>query len=154
MGSSSMLDAIAASHEWELHGSHEFVTLSSPAAGAALTVTVPGSVQWEILAVSFTYTADANAADRFPSFSILDQSGVGIGPIRTPYKLVATNAARITFGVGLDQFGADSAAQLGCGIPPARIQDGLRIQVTATGIQATDTITAARLYVRQWRVRE
>jgi len=154
IGSASTLAEEAASREWGLHGSHEFVTLGAPAAGAALTVTVPGSVEWEVLAVSFLYTADANAANRFPSLSILDQSGSGIGPICTPFKLVATDASRITFGVGIVQFGADSAAQIGCGIPPMRIQDGLRIRLTATNIQATDTIAAARLYVRQWRVRE
>lgn len=139
---------------WTLHGEHRFVTVPSPAAGAALTLTVPGSVEWEILALSFTYTADANAANRLPSLAVLDQSGSGIGPICTPYKLVASDVSRITFGVGIVQFGADSAAQIGCGMPPLRIQDGLRIRVTATGIQAADTITLARMYVRQWRVRE
>lgn len=153
MGSPSMLEEEAAVEYPALHWWHEFVTLTSPAAGAALTYTVPGAVNLEVLALSFTYTADANAANRFPSLAILDQSGQAIGPICTPYKLVATDVSRITFGVGIVQFGADSAAQIGCGIPPLRIQDGLRIRVTATNIQATDTITLARMYVRQWGVR-
>jgi hypothetical protein len=137
-----------------LHGSHKAVTLPSPAAGAALTYTVPGSVQWEILSLSFTYTASGNAASRVPFVRFLDQSGTAFCDVATPYKLVASDVSRVTFGVGVVQFGADSAARIGAGIPAMRLEDGLRVQVSATLIDGSDTITLARLFVRQWDVRE
>lgn len=132
-----------------LHWSHEVISLGAPAAGAALTYTVVGAVQIEVLSVSFTYTASGNAANRIPFVAFLDQSGVSFGTFGTPYKLVASDAARVSFGVGVSQFGADSAARLGAGIPLLRLQDGLQVQLSATAINATDAITNARLYVRQ-----
>ncbi len=139
---------------WELHGEYEPITLGSPAAGAALTVTVPGSVQWEVLSASWLYTASANAATRIPFISFLDQSGVTVGAFGSPFTVVATNAVQVSFGVGVTQFGANSSARMGGGIPCLRLADGMRIQFSATLIDTADTITAARLFVRQWRVRE
>jgi len=138
---------------WTLHGEQEPVTLGAPAAGAALTYTIPGSVELEVLSISFTYTASGNAADRIPFLQFLDTSGVSVGDYGTPYKLVASDASRVTFAVGIQSFGADSAVRMGTGIPPLRLGDGMRVRVTATAIDAADTITAARMYVRQWRVR-
>ncbi len=139
---------------WEFHGQDEPVALGSPAAGAALTVTVPGAVEWEVLAASFLYTASSNSANRIPLINFLDWGGTIFCQVKTPYKLIATNVAQVTFGVGIQQFGADSAASIGAGIPPMRIGDGLRVQLTAAAIDTADTITAARLFVRRWRLRE
>ncbi len=139
---------------WDFHGKDEPQALGSPAAGAALTVTVPGSVEWEVLAASFLFTASANAANRIPAIQFLDWSNTIFCEVKVPYKLIATNAAQVTFGVGIVQFGADSAASMGAGIPPMRIGDGLRVRLTAAAIDTADTITAARLFTRRWRLRE
>lgn len=138
---------------WTLHGEHEPISLGSPATGAALTYTVPGSVQMEVLSVSFTFTAGAGVADRYPLVQFLDTAGVAVAEVGTPYKLVATNPSRVTFGVGIVQFGADSAVRMGAGIPCLRIGDGMRVRLTATALDATDAITAARIYARLWRLR-
>ncbi len=138
---------------WRLHGSHEVVVLETPAAGAALTKTVPGSVQWEVVAASFLYTASAAVATRVPFISFLDQAGVTFCKVNTAFNLVATNASQITFGQSLSSFGANSAVSIGAPIPRIRLQDGLRVQLSATLIDTADTITAARLYVCQYDVR-
>ena len=138
---------------WRLHGSHEVVSLPSPAAGAALTVTVPGAVEWEVLAFSFLYTASANVATRIPFISFLDQAGVTFCKINTTATLVATNVSQVTFAAGAESFGANSAVSIGATMPQMRIQDGLRVQVSATLIDVADTITAARMYVCQYDVR-
>jgi hypothetical protein len=139
---------------WTLYSEWEPVALSSPAAGAGLTYTVPGSTQVEVLSASFTYTASANAANRIPFLSFLDQSGVAVGSFGTPYKLVANDASRVSFGVYVSSFGADSAARIGSGIPPMRLASGMQVLLSATAINVSDQISTARLYVRQWRVRE
>lgn len=138
---------------WRLHDSHEPARLSSPAVGQPLVYTVPGSVEQELLAVSFTYTCSAGVANRVPTIRFLDAGGRAFCEVGTPFLLVATNVAQVTFGVGLQQFGANSAARLGAAIPPMRLGDGLGFELTATAIQAADTITAAAMFVRQWRVR-
>lgn len=140
---------IASAAQFELHGAHEVVGLSSPAAGAALTYIVPGAVQQQVLSVSFTYTASAQAANRVPFVRFLDAGGVPFCDVGTPYVLVASDSSRVTFGVGVQQFGADSAARIGAAIPEMWLQDGLRLQISATAIDAADTITNARLYVCQ-----
>lgn len=138
---------------WRLHGSHRVVSLPSPAAGAALTYTVPGSVQQELVSVSFLFTASGNAATRIPFVSFLDQSGTTFCKVNTAYTITATNTSQVTFGVGLDQFGANNSVSMGSSIPELRLVDGLQVQVSADAINATDTITAARLYVCQYDVR-
>jgi hypothetical protein len=143
----------AEAEPWFLHGSAEVIGVPSAAAGQPLTYTVPGAVEVAVLSVSFTFTAGAAVANRVPFVRFLDQSGVAFCDVGVPFVLVATNAARVTFGVGVQQFGANSAARMGAGIPSMRLADGLQVQLGATGIQAADTITAARLFVRQWRVR-
>ncbi len=137
---------------WWLHGSHEVVAIPSPAAGAALTTTVPGSVQWEVVAASFLFTASAAAATRIPFISFLDQAGVTFCKVNTTATLIATNASQVTFGVDLNAFGSNSGTSIGAPIPRIRLQDGLRVQLSATLIDTADTITAARLYVCQYEV--
>lgn len=146
-------EMVQGSREWLLHYSHEPVALPDPAAGAALTVTVPGAVEWQVLAASFTYTASGAAANRIPFIRFIDQTGVAVADVGAPFLLVATNVSRITFGVGVQQFGANSAVRIGAGIPALRLGDGMQVQLGATAIAAGDTITDARLYVKQWRVR-
>ena len=138
---------------WRLHGSHRVVSLPSPAAGAALTTTVPGAVQWEIAALSFLYTASANAATRIPFISFLDQSATIFCKVNTAYNITASNTSQVTFGVGLDQFGANNSASMGSSIPEMRLADGLQVQVSADAINVADTITAVRLFVCQYEVR-
>ena len=133
------------------HWEHRPVALGSPAAGSALTYTVAPAEEILVLSVSFTFTASAQAANRIPFLQFLDQSGTAVADVATPYKLIATNAARVTFGVGMFQFGADSAARIGAGIPAIILSDGMQVSLSATAIDAADTITAARMYVRQWR---
>jgi hypothetical protein len=138
---------------WRLHGSHRVVALPSPAAGAALTYTVPGAVQMEVVAITFLFTASGNAATRIPFVSFLDQSGSTFCKVNTAYNFTASNNGQVTFGQGLDQFGANNAASMGASIPEIRLVDGLRVRVSADAIDGSDTITAARMYVCQYDVR-
>jgi len=129
------------------------VSLPSPAAGAALTVTVPGAVQWEVVSFSFLFTASANAATRIPFISFLDQSGTTFCKINTAYTVTATIAPQVTFAQEVSSFGANNSASMGNTLPRIRLVDGLQVQVSAAAIDVADTITAARLYVCQYDVR-
>jgi hypothetical protein len=144
---------VQASEEWRLHYSHEPISMGSPPAGQPLTRAVPGAIEWEIQSISFTYTASAGVANRIPFVQFLDTGGGIVCEVATPFLLVANNAARVTFGVGVQQFGANSAVRIGAGIPLLRLGDGMRVRLGATAQQAADTITGARMFVRQWTVR-
>lgn len=138
---------------WRLHGSNRVVSLPSPAAGAALTVTVPGAVQWEVAAVSFLFTASANAATRIPFVTFLDTTGTTFCKVNSAFNVTASNHSQVTFGLELASFGANNALSMGGPIPRMRLADGLQVQVSADAIDAADTITAARLFVCQYEVR-
>jgi hypothetical protein len=135
-----------------LHSTQSPLGLPSLAAGAPLTYTIPGAVEQLVISASFTYTASGAAGNRTPFIRFLDQSGSAFCEVATPFLLIATNVCRVTFGVGIVQFGANSAARIGAGIPAMRLGDGLRVQLGATAQLAADTITGARLFVRQWPV--
>ena len=149
-----MLQDLEGFDYWTLHGEYHPVSLPQPAAGTALTYTVPGSVQMEVLSISFTYTASGNVATRIPFVAFLDTSATSVGSFGTPFTLVASDVSRVSFGVGVVQYGANSSARMGASIPCLRLGDGMQVQISATAINATDQISAARMFVRQWRVRE
>jgi hypothetical protein len=138
---------------WMLHGSHEPIRGENPAAGAPFAYTIPGTVEQELLAVSFTYTASAAAATRRPVIRFLDYGGRPFAEIGTPFTITATNVSRVTFGLYVNQFGANNSARMGAAIPPLRLGDGLSFEVTADAIAAADTITAVAFFVRKWPVR-
>ncbi len=81
------------------------------------------------------YTASGNAATRIPFFEVLDWSGAIVCMVQTPYTLIATNVSQVSFGVGVQQFGANSAAAMGAGIPPLRLGDGMRVVLGATALR-------------------
>ncbi len=136
--------------DWLLHHAAEPVALPTPAAGAALTYTVPGAVQMLVASVCFTYTASAAVATRYPYVEFLDQTGTPVAVSQVVNGQAATVASIISFGVNVPAFGALSAARQGAGIPPILLSDGLRVRLSAVNIQAADTITLARLFVRQY----
>ena len=146
-----LLDSPSAD-QWRLHGSHEPVALASPAAGSALTYTVSGAVQIVVHSAVMLYTASSNAANRIPYLEILDTTGTPVASCSPGFTYVASDAVIVSFGLGQTLFGANSSARAGCGIPEIRLQDGMQVKLGAVGINATDAITKARLYVRQWNV--
>ena len=138
---------------WWLHGSHEPIRGQSPAAGAPFAYTVPGTVEQEIIAVSFTYTASAAVATRIPVIRFLDYGGESFCEVGLPFGITATNHSRVTFGLNMVQFGAANSARMGCAIPPMKLGDGLSFELTADAIAAADQISAVAFFVRQWPVR-
>jgi hypothetical protein len=136
---------------WSLEGEYEPVSLGSPAAGAALVYTVPGTVQQEVMSACFTFTASANAANRIPFLELLDQSGIPVASASPGFTYVATNAVICSFGVGLTSYGANASARAGAGIPLVRLRAGMQVKFSAVLIDVADTITKGRLFVRQWR---
>lgn len=138
---------------WYWHGSNEPSRGQNPAAGAPFTYLVPGTVNQELVAVSFTYTASAAAANRIPLIRFLDQGGRAFCEVGVPFTITATNSSRVTFGETINEFGANNSARMGAGFPCMRLGDGLRWQVTADAIAAGDLITAVAFFARQWPIR-
>ena len=138
---------------WYLHGSNEPNRGQNPAAGAPFSQVVPGTVEWEVVSVSFTYTASAAAANRVPLIRFLDQGGRAFGEFGVPFNITANNHSRVTFGVYANQFGANNSARMGTSIPCYKIGDGVSFEVTADAADAADQISDVAFFVRQWPIR-
>lgn len=133
---------------------HEVVTVASPPAATGFSKVVPGASRWRVQSVSFVLVADANAANRIPRVEYLDASGGVFAAVAAPFVLTANLTARFTFAIGVVQFGANAAAQIGASLPALHLNPGLSVRVAVTGIQVGDQISGAAMFVDQWSVRD
>jgi hypothetical protein len=134
--------------------SHEVITVGSPAVATGFSRTVPGASRWRVQSVSFVLVADANAANRIARVEYLDASGAVFAAVAAPFTVTANITSRLTFGIGIVQFGANAAAQIGASLPNLRLNPGLSVRVAVAAIQAGDQISGAALFVDQWAVRD
>jgi hypothetical protein len=134
--------------------SHEVVTIGSPAVATGFTKRVTGASRWRVQSVSFVLVADANAANRIARVEYLDAAGAVFFAVAAPFTVTANITSRLNFGIGIQQFGANAAAQIGAGLPAFKLNAGLAIRVAVTAIQAGDQISGASLFVDQWAVRD
>jgi hypothetical protein len=123
------------------------------AAGAGFAFVIPGTFVTEVQALSFRLTTSADVADRVAVVSFLDATGQPYAPIAAPFTQAASLTTDYTFAVGITQFGADDAANIGAPLPALRLQAGISVAVSVVGIAAADQITRARLLLAQWPVR-
>ena len=138
---------------WYWHAANDAVRGQNPAAGAPFTHVVPGTSIQELVSVSFTYTASSGAANRVPLIRFLDAGGEAFAECGAPFTITASQHSRVTFALDIVQFGANNSARMGCAIPPMKLADGLRWQVTADAIAVADQISAVAFFVRQWPIR-
>lgn len=137
---------------WERPAS-QFVPSPAPAVGDGFTYTVPGTMDQEIVAVSFQLVTDDNAADRIAVFSFLDPDGNPYAPVGSAFTQAASLTTVYTFAVGIQQFGADDAANIGVPIPAVKMLSGYGVQVSLDAVQVGDQISGVRLLLNQWPVR-
>jgi hypothetical protein len=133
---------------------HEPVTVGAPAVATGFTHRVPGATVQRIRSVSFVLVADANAANRIARVEYLDAAGAVFAAVAAPFTVTANITSRLTFGIGIQQFGANAAAQIGGPLPDLLLQAGLAVRVAVAAIQAGDQISGASLFVDQYPIRD
>lgn len=130
------------------------IALPSPPTGQWLYVVVPGAVEWTLLGLSFDLVNAVAAANRQPFLSIEDTEGRPFFQSAPPFHTTSGVTSRISYGVGIQQFGANDAAKIGASIPPIRLYAGLVIVAAVDNMNAGDRIRVAGMLVEQWPVRE
>ncbi len=133
---------------------HEVRAIPTPAVATGFTYTVPGTVLERVMSLSFVLVADANAANRICRVEYLAANGDVFASVAAPFTVTAAITSRLTFGVGLQQFGANAAAQIGGPLLPIKLRSGLSVRVAVLNVQVGDQISVAYLSVEQWPVRE
>lgn len=123
---------------------------TAPAAGNSVNLSVPTTGRSELLALSFTFTTDANAADRF--IAIVHGSAAKTLTIASSYIAhTASLAIFWVFAPGLVNQPAIATGRALCALPayPA-IQPGDSLTAYVYGIQAADTFTVINHMFKVW----
>lgn len=128
---------------------HEPVTIASPAVATGFAYRVPGSEAQRVFTVSFVLVTDANVAARIARVEFLNASSDVFAAVASPFTQAASKTTRYTFGVGMQQYGANDAAFIGAPIPDLFLRDGLSLRVAVTAIQAGDQISGISVFVAQ-----
>lgn len=130
----------------------DWLTVDTPAAGAAATYTVPGQFAARLLAARLTITTDANAANRFISLDYIDTRGTT--RLRNAAGLVVTASTTAqAFEWSAQRTVSEWAANTPVLVPlaPWWLPPGFKIKFAVDSIQATDAISGLSLWIETMR---
>lgn len=130
------------------HGPHLRVAkIANPSAGTDFSVTVPGESIWQLLAVTATLTASANAANRTPALKVTDGSATA-WEVSAPVAITANQVVVISW---IAELGFTDVAVTGGvltqTIPPAILAPGYVLSVVTAAIDASDQWSSITYHV-------
>jgi hypothetical protein len=129
----------------------DYITVTSPAAGAQKAVTVQGEWWIRVLHARLSITTDANAANRFIALDFINarsqtfaRNGAGV--------VVTANTTGQAFEWDFHRTVAEWAANTPVFAPlsPLFLEPGFTVQFSVDSIQATDQISGLSLVVEKW----
>lgn len=110
----------------------------------------PGVVKFQVLAVSFKLVTAAGGGARQVLAGLQDSTGADVFAVAAP----ATQAGGLTvvysFSGWTPPFGSGALGRIGGPFIDARIAENLTFVASVSAAGGGDTISAARLLVRQW----
>jgi hypothetical protein len=131
-------------------GAIRIITGSDPAAGAEISETVPTGARWQLLALTASLVADANAANRIASLLFDDGASV-YARMSAQFAQAANNSAVYTWGAGLQFQGNVNADPKVSGLPiDHRLLAGHRLRTIVNSIQVGDNWGAPVYCVQEW----
>lgn len=125
---------------------------ANPAAGADFDISVIPALRCELLSINFTFTTDANAADRIVRIKTISDTfscNYSITPVLQP----ASKAFFYNFGVGLPAINLSAINSVQGGLPIGMFfeyTDDLESDIA--GIQVGDQISNIRYRYRYWHL--
>lgn len=121
------------------------VQIAAPAAGQPISYRIPAGVQGHVASVAFTFTTDANVANRFPFVTYSNANGDELFIVRSYTAQTATLQYRYSFFAGAFQTGTPGSRPilaLPCNFP---ITGDDLITIDISGVQAGDAMTGINL---------
>jgi hypothetical protein len=146
------LIAEMADFEWR-HPKSAIIGRPNPAVATGFTYACPGTVEQVVQAVTFKLVTDNQAASRIAVLSFLDQDGTAFAAVASGFTQAASTTTVYTFAYGIQEFGANDAANIGVPIPAFKLTVGLSLALTITAKQTGDQVSDVRLAVEQFNVR-
>lgn len=133
----------------EGRGSLRSITGTNPAAGVAISETVPTGARWRFIGILFTFVTDATAANREVALSF-DDGAAEFLRLASGQTQAATLTFRYNFASHLIARAVAQANIVHVGTPDLILLAGYRIQAVTTNIQAGDDFAAPQLIVEEW----
>lgn len=133
---------------------HEVVAVPSVSAGSFPSVTVPGSQEWRIEGVSFVLDTSGVAGARLVRLEYLNGNYETFFTAAAPFTVAANGLTRFSFGIGMQQFGANNAANIGGPLPNFRLPPGHGVLWNGDNFDVGDQFSGAFLFVRQYVVQD
>lgn len=141
-----------AEREWS-HPFSAVIPFKPVAAGAALSMTMPGSVVSELQSVTVTLVTSADVATRIPYLTVTGPGGAIMGTFPAGTTYAASKTVVITWAVGVVAFGANDGTRAVTAIPAYVMESGYVLSVTADAIVAADQFSLGVVTAKQWPVR-
>lgn len=123
----------------------------NPIAGVDYLFTIPAGVLFEIICLSFLFTTDANAANRYLALQVEDPSGDIYFKSSLPAAFTASGSNQISFGAGYSWASPGGAHIPTAGSWPLHLLvPGPHIlSITVANIQVADAFTDIRGWFHQ-----
>lgn len=131
-------------------GNIRVITGTLPAAGVQISETVPANARWNLLSITFSFTASATVATRLIQL-ILDDGTNVYGTFLSPASVTAGLSLITTFAVGVTTT-TNATSQMIAIVSPAILSAGFRIRTNVLNMQAGDQLTAPVYQVEEWIV--
>lgn len=130
----------------------QVVSVPNPGAGNELSYSFPGSEDSRLRAVTFQLVTSATVATRTVFLDYVDGSGVVIARHSSGFTQTAGLTTLYTFGVGINAYGANAAANIGSPLIDLLLRHGMKVQTTIVNLDSGDVISNVRLVLDQFPV--
>lgn len=132
------------------HAFTEDVVVPTPAAGAGFTYAV-GGLYWQLLdSVSFQVVTSSQAANRQPTLSIKDASGVALATLPSASVQTATLTWQYTYSPAFSHFNTVVALAVTAPLPRIFLQPGYSLALAIGAVDTADQVSNIRLQVEQF----
>jgi hypothetical protein len=127
----------------------QVVPIPAPAAGAGFSYKYGRNEFWKPRVVCFQLVTSATVASRIVYLDVIDGGGLKIGRFSSGYTQTASLTSVYTFGINMNEYGANAAASIGAPIPELWLHPGAKLSVGVTAIDTTDQLSAINLTLDQ-----
>ena len=119
------------------------------AAGAGVTVQVPGADYQELIAVAFRLVTSAVVGNRTPKVSVVGGDNVFVCSVAAGFATTAGTTVDYSFCYGLHEWDSAGTTVASGPCPNLPLEDGDTVTVTVDGIDAGDQLSRVRVTLLQ-----
>lgn len=122
---------------------------AQPAAGAGVTVQVPGADYQTLICVAFRLVTSAVVGNRTPKVSVVGGDGVFVASCAAGFATTAGTTVDYSFANGLHEWDSAGTTVASGPCPNIPLEDGDTVTVTVDGIDAGDQLSRVRVTLIQ-----